>query len=163
MSNQDSIVIERHFNADIDLIWKMWTMAEHFSQWYGPRGMTIPVAEMDVTVGGKRKICMEMKTPERHMKMWFTGEYTDVSPTSRLAYTEAMCDEDGNLIPPSAMGMPEGTPSTTEVIVELESVDGGTKMKMSHVGVPADSPGAGGWKMAIEKMAEYIETMQGQS
>lgn len=159
MSNQDSVVIERIFDASVELMWKMWTDADHFSSWYGPMGMSIPVAEMDVQVGGKRMICMEMKTPERHMKMWFTGEYTEVTPTSRLVYTDAMCDEDGNLIPPSAMGMPEGTPESTEVIVELEAVDGGTKMTMTHVGVPAESSGAGGWRMAFDKLADYVATV----
>ena len=159
MSNQDSVVIERNFDAPVELIWKMWTDADHFSKWYGPMGMSIPVAEMDVQVGGKRRICMEMKTPERHMKMWFTGEYTEVSPTSRLVYTDAMCDEDGNLIPPSAMGMPEGTPESTSVVVELEAVDGGTKMTMTHIGVPAESPGAGGWRMAFDKLGEYVATL----
>ncbi|MFT5195876.1 MAG: hypothetical protein ACI85U_002900 [Candidatus Promineifilaceae bacterium] len=70
-----------------------------------------------------------------------------------------MCDEDGNLIPPSAMGMPEGTPESTEVVVELKAIDGGTKMTMTHVGVPAESPGAGGWRMAFDKLTEYVATL----
>ena len=59
------------------------------------------------------------------------------------------------------MGMPEGTPATTEVTVQLEELDGRTKMVMTHAGVPADSPGAGGWAQAFEKMAEHINTVEG--
>ena len=69
-----------------------------------------------------------------------------------------MGDEDGNALSPAEIGMPEGSPDTTEVIVELEPVDGKTKMIMTHVGVPADSPGAGGWGMAFDKLAEYVLT-----
>lgn len=161
MSDSNSVVIERTFDAPVELIWSMWTEAEHFQQWYGPKGMTIPVAEMDVRVGGKRLICMEMNMPDRQMKMWLAGEYREINPTSRLVYTESMADENGNIIPPSAMGMPEGHPEVTEVIVELEEVEGTTKMVMTHVGVPADSPGAGGWGMAFDKLAEYIPKVVG--
>ena len=156
---KDAIVIERIFDAPIDLIWKMWAQPEHFKKWYGPEGFTVPVAEMDVRVGGKRLICMEMQTPDRSMKMWFTGEYREVAPNERLVYTDSMADENGNVVSPSAMGMPEGHPETTEVTVLLEDLGGRTKMVMTHAGVPADSDGAGGWEQAFAKMADHIQTV----
>lgn len=155
-STQNAVVIERTFNAPIDLIWQMWTEPAHFQRWYGPKGFSIPVAKMDVRVGGKRLICME--SPDGSMKMWFTGEYREVAPNERLVYSESMADEHGNVISPSAMGMPEGHPETTEVTVELEELGGRTKMTMTHAGVPADSPGAAGWKMAFAKLADHVET-----
>ncbi|SHG83418.1 Uncharacterized conserved protein YndB, AHSA1/START domain [Cognatiyoonia sediminum] len=148
--------IEREFDASIDAVWAMWTEAEKFQSWYGPNGFTIPVAEMDVTVGGTRKISMEMKTPERTMQMWFIGEYKEISPKTRLVYSESMCDPDGNMLSPASMGMPEGTPDTTEVVVQLEDLGGRTRMVLTHVGVPAGSPGEGGWMQAIEKMAGLL-------
>lgn len=153
---QNSVVIERTFDAPIDLVWLLWTDPNHFQGWYGPQGATIPVAKMDVREGGKRLICMEMQMPDRPMKMWFTGEYREVSPTSRLVYTESMSDEHGNVLSPAAMGMPDGHPETTEVIVELEDLGGQTKMTMTHAGVPAGSPGEAGWNMAFDKLAGYI-------
>ena len=148
--------IEREFDASIDAVWAMWTEAEKFQSWYGPNGFTIPVAEMDVTVGGTRKISMEMKTPERIMQMWFIGEYKEISPKTRLVYSESMCDPDGNVLSPASMGMPEGTPDTTEVVVQLEDLGGRTRMVLTHVGVPAGSPGEGGWMQAIESMAGLL-------
>ena len=157
--SEDAVVIERTFDAPIDLVWKLWTQPEHFKRWYGPQGMSIPVAEMDVRVGGKRLLCMEMQTPDRTMKMWFTGEYLDVAANERLVYTDSMVDENGNVISPSAMGMPEGHPETTEVTVLLEDLGGRTKMVMRHAGVPADSGGAGGWAQAFDKLADYVATV----
>ena len=87
------------------------------------------------------------------MTMWFIGKYKEVHPPHRLVYTESMCDEDGRIISPQTMGMPEGHPEVTEVIIELAEVDGATVMKLTHVGVPADSRGAGGWAQAIDKLA----------
>ena len=51
----DAVVIERTLDAPVARIWEMWTQPEHFQAWYGPRGATIPVANMDVRVGGKRQ------------------------------------------------------------------------------------------------------------
>jgi uncharacterized protein YndB with AHSA1/START domain len=153
---KDAVVIERIFEAPINLIWQLWTQPELFQKWYGPQGMTIPVAKMDVRVGGKRLICMEMNMPDRSMKMWFTGEYKEVVPHTRLVYTDSMADEHGNVLSPATMGMPD-LPETTEVIVQLEELGGRTKMVMTHAGVPADSGGAGGWNQAFDKMADYIE------
>jgi len=151
-----SVVIERSFDAPIQLVWDMWTDADHFAAWYGPMGARIPVAKMDVTVGGKRHVCMEMDTPNGEMQMWFVGEYLEVSPTTRLVYTESMGDADGNVMSPADMGMPEGMPTTTEIVVELTDNNGTTDMVMTHVGVPADSPGAQGWNMAIDKLATRL-------
>ncbi len=81
------VVVEREFDAPIETIWNMWTDADLFKQWYGPMGMSVPVADMDVTVGGTRKVCMEMKSPERTMSMWFTGVYKEINEPSRLVYT----------------------------------------------------------------------------
>ena len=151
-----SVVIERAFDAPIETVWAMWTEEDHFAAWYGPMGARIPVAKMDVQVGGKRHICMEMDTPNGQMQMWFVGEYREVSPHGRLVYTESMGDADGNVKTPADMGMPEGMPTATEIIVELSDVDGSTKMVMTHVGVPADSPGAQGWNMALDKLAARL-------
>ncbi len=153
---QDWVKIERRFDAPIDKVWAMWTEAALFQSWYGPMGMTVPTAEMDVTVGGTRKICMEMQRPDGNMQMWFTGVYKEISQPSRLVYTEAMCDADGVIIPPQKMGMPEGTPEVTEVIVTLQAEGDQTVMTMVHVGVPDGSPGAGGWGQAFDKLAEVL-------
>ena len=153
--SQDAVTIERTFDAPVDLIWQMWTEPQHFAAWYGPDGATIPVAKMDVRVGGTRLISMRVQTPNGAMQMWFVGEYREVVDNKRLVYTESMSDEKGNMLSPADMRMPPGHPATTEVRVELEDVGGRTKMVMTHVGIPADSPGAAGWAMAFDKLAAY--------
>lgn len=154
---QNSILIERIYEAPVDLIWQMWVQPEHFKQWYGPRGMTVPVAEMDVRVGGKRLICMEMRMPDGSRKMWTTGEFLEVVPNQRLVYTDSMADENGNELSPAAMGMPDGYPTITVVTVLLEDLGGRTKMVMTHSGVPADTGASAGWEQAFTKLTDYLK------
>ena len=150
----DGVVIEHIFNAPVELIWQMWTEAKHFASWYGPNGFTIPVADMDVRVGGKRLVCMA--SPDGRMKMWTTGKFTEIVQNERLVYTESMADEDGNVLPPSSMGMPAGYPETTIVTVQLEDLSGRTRMVMTHAGVPADSGAFGGWQQAFSKLEHRL-------
>ncbi len=154
---EDAVVIERTFNAAVDLIWQMWTQPEHFKQWYGPKGFTVPVAEMALRVGGKRLICMA--SPDGSMKMWTTGEFIEIVPNERLVYTESPADENGNVVSPAAMGMPEGYPTTTEVTVLLDDLGGRTKMVMTHAGMPAGSGAGGGWEQAFDKLVDHIQTV----
>jgi uncharacterized protein YndB with AHSA1/START domain len=143
---RDAVVIERSFEAPVELIWRMWTDPDHFRQWFGPDGATIPVAKLDVRPGGSRLVCMEMQSPDGPMQMWFTGEFREVVENRRLVYTESVSDEDGN-----ALAHP-----TTEITVELEAVGDRTRMVMTHAGIPADSPGAAGWTMAFAKLAAHV-------
>jgi uncharacterized protein YndB with AHSA1/START domain len=156
MTDTKDLRIERTFDAPINLIWAMWTEAEHFANWYGPMGATIPTAEMDVRVGGRRHIAMAMDTPRGPMRMFFVGEYSEVDPKTRLVYTEAMADEHGNVMTAEQMGMPAGAHMETSVVVELEDLGDRTKMTMTHVGIPADSPGGQGWAMAIDKLEQRV-------
>ncbi|MGH8777197.1 MAG: SRPBCC family protein [Jiangellaceae bacterium] len=94
--------------------------------------------------------------PAGRREMWFVGEFLEVSEPRRLVYTDAMSDEHDNVVSPGDMGLPPGHPTTTEVRVELEARDATTKMVMTHVGIPADSPGAAGWTMAFDKLTALV-------
>jgi uncharacterized protein YndB with AHSA1/START domain len=109
-ASQDAVVIERDFDAPAELIWAMWTEPEHFAAWYGPDGASVPVATMDVRVGGTRLVGMQVHTPDGPRRIWFTGEYREVVQNQRLVFTESLCDENGTVLSPAALGMPKGTP-----------------------------------------------------
>jgi uncharacterized protein YndB with AHSA1/START domain len=153
-TSEDAIVIERIFDAPVELIWQMWTQPEHFKNWYGPKGASVPVAKMDVRVGGKHLFCMEIQTPNGSMKMWSTGEYTEVIPNKRLVYTDSPSDENGNVVSHGSH------PAMTEVSVILEDLGERTKMTMTHAGLPENQQGANeAWKQSFAKMADHIETV----
>ncbi len=155
----DAVVIDRVVDAPVELVWAMWTVPEHFMAWYGPDGATIRVAEMDVRVGGSRTVAMEMQTPDGPMRMWFTGQYLEVVEPELLVYTEAMAGPDGNELTGTDVGGPDGHQTSTEVRVQLTDLGGRTGMTLTHVGVPADSPGATGWGMALDKLAAHASSI----
>lgn len=46
------LVITRVFDAPRAMVWDAWTDPEQIVKWWGPRGFTLTVAEMDVRPGG---------------------------------------------------------------------------------------------------------------
>ena len=98
---------------------------------------------MDVRVGGRRDV--EMVANDGAMRVSFTGEYREVVEPRRLVYTEAMTDA------PATRSHLE-----TEVSVDLEDLGDRTRLVLTHAGLPADSPGATGWTMALDKLAAHL-------
>jgi len=115
----------------------------------------VPKAEIDLRIGGKHLFCMQ--SPDGNMKMCSTGEYIEIIPNEKLVYTDSMADEEGNVVSPASMGMPEGYPETSEVTVTLEDIGGRTKMVVIHAGVSAHA--ISGWEQAFSKMVDYINNL----
>ena len=148
----DAVVIARTFDAPVSLIYQMWTVPEHFTAWYGPDGVTVIVSELDVRVGGRRLVGMEVPSPRGLQQMWFAGEFIDVVENERLIYTEFLSDRHGAPLDSPVVGHPQ----VTEVRVELAEAGGRTRMVMTHAGIPSDSPGAAGWAVAFDKLARLV-------
>lgn len=144
MTDTADLTLERDLDAPIGLVWQMWTDPTHFAAWYGPTGATISVDEMDVRVGGRRSISMEMTTPDGAKTMHFVGEYVEVDEPHRVVYTESMADADGAPLP--------GDHRATQVTVALTERGERTALTLVHAGVAADSPGAMGWNMALDEL-----------
>lgn len=80
------IHFSRLFDAPRRLVFEAMTQPEHVSQWWGQLGdgYSVPVCEIDLRVGGKWRFV------SRHPKgeAAFHGEYLEIVPHSRLAFTE---------------------------------------------------------------------------
>jgi len=150
---EEGVVIERVFDAPRELVWRAWTEPEHFMRWYGPAGMTSHVCEIDLQVGGRRLIGMQSPDGQEY---YTTGVYREIVPLERFVATESPSDADGNAVPPSQYGMPEGMSMETIVTVTLEDLDGGrTKMTLNQTGFPSEDWAAGargGWNQAFDKL-----------
>ena len=130
------------------LVWKAWTDPKMMAQWFGPRGFTNPVCELDVRVGGSLRIVMRGPDGNEYpMK----GEFREVIPPERLVFTNIAIDQDGK-------HLLEG-----ETTVILSESNGKTTLTLqTHaIGlVPiASQMLAGmeaGWNQSIDKLAELF-------
>jgi len=147
---EGTVTLTRVFDAPRALVWKAWTDPKKMAQWFGPRGFTNPVCELDVRVGGRLRIVMRGPDGNDYpMK----GVFREVVVPERLAFTNIAIDKDGR-------HLLEG--ETTVTFAESDSKTTLT-LRTRAVGlVPiATQMLAGmeaGWMQSIDKLEEFVDS-----
>src|SRR5215510_374409 len=79
------LVVTRTVNAPAHLVFEAWTKAELLRRWWVPKsfGLTLLSCEMDIRVGGQYRLVF----PHEDSTMKFFGTYLEVTPHSRLVWT----------------------------------------------------------------------------
>lgn len=87
------VVVTRTFNAPARIVFEAWTRPELFKRWWVPKsaGITLLSCEMDVRVGGRYRLVFASDPAP----MEFFGRYLEVTPPSRLVWTNDEGDEGG--------------------------------------------------------------------
>jgi uncharacterized protein YndB with AHSA1/START domain len=90
--SERELVIRRTFNGPARIVFEAWTKPELFKQWWAPRsmGMFLRSCEMDVRVGGSYRLEFGDDASEA---VAFLGRYVEVTPHSRLAWTNEESDD----------------------------------------------------------------------
>lgn len=91
-SSGRQLTITRAFQAPKALVFDAFTMPEQLVKWWGPKGFTTTVTQMDVRPGGVWHYCMS--SPEWG-ESWGIATYQEVTPPERLIYTDAFSDAAG--------------------------------------------------------------------
>ena len=86
---RDKFIINRTFEAPIDLVFDMWTDPKHIARWLPPTGMTSKFFEGEIKTGGRTFYCMEGVNGI----LYGRAEYREVIRPSRIVYTQMFCDE----------------------------------------------------------------------
>ena len=90
--SEREIVVTRTFNAPARIVFEAWTKPELFKRWWVPKstGISLLSCEMDVRVGGGYRL--EFGHEASATPMAFFGKYTEVTPYSRLVWTNEESD-----------------------------------------------------------------------
>jgi uncharacterized protein YndB with AHSA1/START domain len=83
--------LRRVFPAPRPLLFKAFTAPDELARWWGPAGFTTPSLDFDPRPGQHYRI--EMQPPEGE-RFHLTGEFREVEPPARLAFTFAWEDPD---------------------------------------------------------------------
>ena len=138
--SERELVVTRTVNGPARLVFEAWTKPELFKQWWVPKSMDMFLrsCEMDVRVGGRYRLVFghDESNPAE-----FFGTYVEVTPHSRLAWTN---EESG-----------DGGPVTTVTFEEK----GGKTLLVMHELYPSkealDAAGTG----AADAMGETFEQL----
>jgi uncharacterized protein YndB with AHSA1/START domain len=140
------LVVMRTFNAPARIVFEAWTKPGLFKQWWAPKsmGMFLRSCEMEVRVGGRYRLVFghDAAKPDE-----FFGRYIEVTPHSRLVWTNDEAGDDG--------------PVTT---VTFEEEGGKTRLVM-HELYPSkdalDAAGTGAADAMVETFDQLDELLVG--
>ena len=134
------LVVTRSFDAPARLVFEAWSNPELFKRWWVPKslGMKLHACEMDVRTGGTYRLNFGEG-------MDFFGRYIEVTPPSRIVWTN---DEEGE--------------SGSVTTVTFEEQDGRTLLVMSEL-YPSkealDADGGGAAEATHETFAQLDELL----
>jgi uncharacterized protein YndB with AHSA1/START domain len=83
-SDELTLEMTRVLPATRPVVLGAFSDAIELAKWWGPKGFTIPSLEFDPRVGARYRI--EMQPPEGD-RFYLTGEFCELDPPARLAYT----------------------------------------------------------------------------
>src|SRR6478752_3828781 len=140
-TSERELVVTRTINGPAHIVFEAWTTPELFMRWWAPKslGMSLRSCDMDVRAGGKYRLEFE---PDA---MAFFGTYLEVTPHSRLVWT----NEEGG----------EGGPVTT---VTFEERGGKTLLVMHELYSSKevlDAAGTGAADAMVETFAQLDELL----
>jgi uncharacterized protein YndB with AHSA1/START domain len=93
--SERELTVRRNVHGPARMVFEAWTRPDLFRRWWAPKsfGVTMISCDMDVRTGGTYRI--EMGHPSSEQPMAFFGRYLDVTPPSRLVWTNDESGEDG--------------------------------------------------------------------
>lgn len=143
-----ALQLEHRFAAPREKVFEAWTNPELLKRWWAaaPTWET-PTAEVDAREGGRYRLSMRTDEGEIHT---VGGEYREVSPPERLAYTWRWEEGPG----PVMAGSEE-----TLVVVEFVEDGDGTLVKLTHSGFAGEEikgMHAHGWEAVLANLERNV-------
>jgi uncharacterized protein YndB with AHSA1/START domain len=92
--SEREIVVTRTFDAPARLVFQAWTTPALFRRWWVPKSMPLALLsyEADIRVGGGYRLVFDVDGTKT---MAFFGKYIEVTPHSRIVWTNEESGEDG--------------------------------------------------------------------
>jgi uncharacterized protein YndB with AHSA1/START domain len=166
-TGKDRFIINRSFDAPLDLMFKMWTDPKHFAQWLPPTGATMEFIHCDIRTGGESFYVMPTSSG---VKMYGKVNYLKIEKPDTLVYTQQFCDENENLSrhpfaptwPATMLTMVKLTeegPNRTRVTITWEPYGEATAEEVETF-VKAKAGMTQGWTGSFDKLDAYLENNQ---
>src|SRR5215831_5660978 len=142
--SERELVVTRTINGPARIVFEAFSKPELFKRWWVPKsfGLTLLSCELDVRVGGRYRLVFSHSGSE----LAFFGRYIEVTPHSRLVWTNEEGDDGG---------------AVTTVTFEEK---GGKTLLVMHDLYPSkealDASGAqGGMSETLDQLDEFVATL----
>jgi uncharacterized protein YndB with AHSA1/START domain len=142
-SGELTLEIQRVIAAATSVVFAAFSAPDELAQWWGPEGFSVPSLDFSPRAGHTYRI--EMQPPEGD-PFYLTGEFREIDPPARLAYTFVWDDPD---------------PDDVETVVELSFRDLGESTEVVLAQGPFKTEARrelhrNGWTDSFDKLEAFI-------
>ena len=124
MTDENTLIIKREFNAPVQLVWDVHSKPEHIEHWWGSKGSTTEVKKMNMVPGGRLHYCMNSEYGE----MWGLLKYIDLKEPDKMVYINSFADAEGNIV---RHPLSDTWPLEIHNTLEFEDIDGKTLLTLT--------------------------------
>jgi len=143
-SAPNTVRLHRVLRAAPERVYRAFVDPDAMVKWFPPHGFTGKVHEMDARVGGRYRMTFtNFGTGKTHA---FGGRYTELTPHSRIRYTDAFESPDLS--------------GEMQVTISFHAVSCGTELDIVQEGIPAVIPVELcylGWQESLLLLAQLVE------
>jgi len=137
-----SLILRRHYPVAAEKVWRAWTDPQALKAWFGPEEIvSVPVAEVDLRVGGRFRVAMLAADGETHD---VSGVYQELVPNRKLVFSWAW----------------RSTPEReSRVTVQIEPDGNGCELVLRHEQFFDEAAREGhshGWTGALVKLDAWL-------
>lgn len=152
-TTHEELTMTRILSAPRSAVFKAWIDADTLSLWWGPRGFSNPVCEIEARPGGQIRI--DMQSPDGTIYP-MKGVYQEINEPARIVMmTSALEDESGN---------PQLAVLHTISFAEIKGRTGLTLQSHVIKATPAAAQAlqgmAEGWNQSLERLADVLSASE---
>jgi uncharacterized protein YndB with AHSA1/START domain len=157
--------LSRTIDAPRDVLFKVWTQAEHLAQWFGPRDVDLPFCKIDPRPGGVLHFCHRLRDGTQ---VWVKGVYREVVAPELLVFTLGFVDASGRA---AAHPMFPEWPLDAAFLTTVTFADlaGKTQLTIRQALLPPEAAAKdivrrereaarAGWAQTLDRLGDYVTT-----
>jgi uncharacterized protein YndB with AHSA1/START domain len=153
---ENKIIIDRIFNAPVDLVWQAWTTAENVAQWWGPKGFNTIVKQLDFRPNGRWEFIMIDEAGNEYPAIGIFQEivqYKKITSTDTDYFDKELKIRNITDFPRIKLftTLFEDLGDKTKLTLIYEHPSDEDKKKHIQLGV------IGGWNTSLDKLEHYIQ------
>src|SRR4051794_40738802 len=138
-----TLEMKRVLAAPRSIVFGAFSDASELAKWWGPEGFRIPSLQFEPRVGERYRI--EMQPPEGD-HFWLSGEFCEVEPGARLAFTFVWEEPDPDDV-------------DTRATLSFRDVGGSTKLTLVQGPFKSEARRAlhhDGWRDSFDKLERLV-------
>lgn len=144
-------------DAPLETVWRAWSDTALIKEWWGPKGFTAPVVNINFKVGSTSLVCM--RSPDG-FEIYNSWTYTQILPMYSIEFIQYFTDAAGNKLNPSDLNLPQDIPEAVPHIIRFEDLgDGKTILTIIESGYESEQVAEiskSGMIQCLEKMKKLL-------